>query len=249
MNYCSYNSGSNSLLGAYQNGDWGKFCDIYNGEQLDSAGTWRLLSAEEWKYMLGYSAPDPGAPGQVKPGRIAKVNKITDGIYSRYLFFMRCGLKLGVFDEKSNEIIRYGLVVFPDGFEWPDNVAKPIIKKWPYLAISWEGCDNESAPKYDVSELSKLEALGCVFLPCTAFRPGFSGNLEDPFSFANMGPNNSQVAFDYFFNNYGRYWTCDSPNGEKSQFVFYPANVSFETAFVKVGAESVRLVKDVVPAE
>lgn len=47
-------SPTNDLTGTYANGDWGIFNEIYNTQtsSLDSPGTWRLLTYDEWTYIM-----------------------------------------------------------------------------------------------------------------------------------------------------------------------------------------------------
>jgi len=62
-----YGDGSNDIAGTYY--DWGVYNDIYNPstESTDPYGTWRLLTADEWKYVIEQRSTKSGK-------RFAKAN-------------------------------------------------------------------------------------------------------------------------------------------------------------------------------
>lgn len=47
----TYNSCQQSLVGDYANSDWGVYNSIWNGSNLDAAGTWRTPTSSEWSYL------------------------------------------------------------------------------------------------------------------------------------------------------------------------------------------------------
>lgn len=210
-------------------GDWGRFCDILNGDQVDPKGTWRLLTETEVEYIAGFKNPD-GNESTVRP-----VNTVSRKVKSHAgaqvectakLRWMRCKVLVG--DE-----YRYGMMFFPDGFSWPEN--DPDFPEVPYvansqattLAIGYRYITDEDCPVYSMTDFAKFEKLGCVFLPCAGYRPAYENEKPGEFGV-------------YSFNVTGYYYTSNP-----RCMSFYEKNLGcIHTVGSYLGA-SVRLVKDV----
>lgn len=230
-----YNYSNNvykDLVGDYAQGDWGVHNHIQNGNVVDDPGTWRLLTFAEFQLMCGLNGNRDNYVKTVtyKYGQWDS-QKVTAKMY-----FLRCGIRTGVFDG-TNEIIRYGILLFPDFFEWPDNdLPLPTSKSSPYLWFNYPYVDNGNAPKYTLSEFSVLEREGVVFLPCAGQRIAADKDNNIVSFREGSDPYQDQSSF----NIEGHYWTTSHTN----VMVTRPANALISESFGSTLAKSVRLVKN-----
>lgn len=228
--------------------DWGKYCDIQNGNNLDLKGTWRVPTLEEFKYMLCLGWSDPGNltenPTWVSRGRIAKVTSDPgqegNENQQRRLIFMKLGIRTGVYVE-GEEVVRFGLMIFPDGFTWPTALADKKPSRNVYsnknVAMSLEAIGTQIlAPLYTLTDLVIFEQAGCVFLPAAGNRGPAGKDIDTGTYYVNIAN----------FNLGGFYWSTNKPGNQ--QFALYAANMSMEHFPTNTQAWSVRLIKDVVPA-
>lgn len=161
------------------NYDWGQYNAIYNPltNQVDQAGTWRVLTGRpdgEWGYVLGKRTTQTNLG--VQNARYAKAT-----------------LK-GVGDNNSDV---KGVIIFPDVYSHPQDVAVP------------QGINSISASfstnEYTSADWDKMDLQGAVFLP--------GGGRQDP----NNG------TFTYTTNVW--YWTSsrytDSEPGTAAVMVYF----------------------------
>lgn len=215
-------------------GDWGAFCDIVNGETIDSKGTWRLPTLDEFNFIVNSRT---AANAGIKTVRYYQTqSSYTDAP----LLYMKCGIKTGITGSDDKEIVRYGVMLFPDSFEWPvDELKLPTIAVWPYLLFSYYNCSNEVAPKYTLSEFSILEREGVVFLPSAGKRHIVdSDTYELSFVYTDSYGSNPYNTF----NTEGYYWTSSKDYCISS----YQRNVMRNHGISQGNQEgcSVRLVKN-----
>ena len=143
----------NDLTGEYAQGDWGVHNAITNGG--NTAGKWRTLTAEEWRYLVNAYADGP-RKNRCCMAKI-KFRAPMDGAYDGYEGYMGY--------DNSGEI--EGLILLPDNWEMPSFgqrlVTDPAANDYgPFI----ENC------KYELEEWCTLEAAGAVFLPLTMYRDG-----------------------------------------------------------------------------
>lgn len=228
MYFKSYES---SLVGNCANGDWGVYNSILNGNVVNDPGVWRLLTYNEFALMCNLDSKGYRNPYVKEVSYSVSESKTV----KQRLYYLRCGIKTGVF-EGGIEIIRYGIMLFPDFFEWPeDDVPLPVIDKDPYLLINYKNCTNEDAVKYSLSEFSVLEKGGVVFLPCAGHRNS-AGSDQNVYFMHASAPYEALSSFG----NEGHYWT--SSFGQA--VVTRPANALTNDSGAGKLAKSVRLVKN-----
>lgn len=222
---------NSNLVGSYANGDWGVYNSILNGNVVNEPGTWRLLTFAEFELMCNMDG------NGYRNKYVNEVSiKAAGATQKQRYYYLRCGIRTGVF-EGGNEIIRYGMLLFPDFFEWPvDELELPTIAKWPYLLFNYKYCSNEDAPKYTLSEFSILEREGVVFLPCAGQRTPADQNTQNVSFKEGSYPFNNQSSF----NIEGHYWT----SSRGGAIVTRPENVLLQENSGAYLAKSVRLVKN-----
>lgn len=228
MYFKSYN---HHLTGNWANGDWGVYNSILNGNKQDPAGTWRLLTYDEFSVICGMD------------GAAKRANCVYEASYKhgsttekQKYYFLRCGIKTGLDDQLGGEIIRFGIMLFPDFFVWPEeDLSLPVMNEWPWLQLNWIGASNDKAVKYTLSEFSILEREGAVFLPCAGQRNNATEDMNVYFV-------NASAPYDALssFGIEGHYWT--STFGQA--VVTRPAKaLTNDSGSGKLG-KSVRLVKN-----
>lgn len=227
--------------------DWGKYCDIQNGNNLDLKGTWRVPTLNEFKYMLCLVWSDPGNTDEnqgVNNGRIDKVTTDSgregDENQQRRLIFMKLGIRTGVYVE-GKEVVRFGLLIFPDGFTWPTALAdkKPLRNVYSNknVAMSLEPTAGLiPAPLYTLTDLVIFEQAGCVFLPAAGKRSTAGYDSTNRIYYVNIDD----------FNMGGYYWSTNRSGNQ--QFALYSAHMSIDDYPTHTQARSVRLVKNVPAA-
>ena len=209
-------------------GDWGHYCDIINGDKVDPKGTWRLPTLDEFNFIIS-SRTDKNAG--IKTVRYQG----NEWNYSdALLLFMKCGIKTGVIGSDGKEIIRYGVMLFPDGFTWPTDFPIPG-EGYKNNFVSNANVTNEMAWTYSLTEFSVFEAAGVVFLPSAGKWHTDQNTYEMSFVFNDTSGQNPHNTF----NTEGYYWTSSH-----SHIASYIANV-LRTATNAAGQGcSVRLVKN-----
>ena len=74
---------------------------------------------------------------------------------------------------------RFGLLLFPDKYEHPSDVALPPADNINAAKIKWEpGETDTKLVEYTVSDWEKLEAAGCVFFPAAGIRQYNGGKWQ-----------------------------------------------------------------------
>ena len=74
---------------------------------------------------------------------------------------------------------RFGLLLFPDKYEHPSDVALPPADNINAAKIKWEpGETDTKLVEYTLSDWEKLEAAGCVFLPAAGIRQYNGGKWQ-----------------------------------------------------------------------
>ena len=233
--FANYNASISLVNGGNINGDWGVYHDgeIYYGNSI-SQDHWRLLTAKEFDYMMNtrtvnsVTATFKNAYGQT-------VTKTAE------LRFLRCGIKTGVYDEKDDEIIRYCLMLFPDGYEWPDEIDVPFVANTSVtcLAIGYKTIDNKDCPLYNLSELAVFESGSVALLPCAGHRLGAEQN--EPFTVSFAACNQTELSGLSSLNQEGHYWTSTKANARVNR----SKNANLEETYTSpADAKSVRLVKN-----
>ena len=92
--FCPGGSSENDLSGEYANADWGVYNAISNGG--NTAGMWRTLTADEWKYVT-----------RERPA--STIGETQNGLFVR-----------------AQIVGEIGLIIFPDNYIHPNNVPIPI---------------------------------------------------------------------------------------------------------------------------
>ena len=162
-NYMPYStSGNSAVLGepAYYINPYGYGPDYYSATKYglsvndksdwgcleigtDPAGTWRTLSNAEWKWLLGPSYSQ-------NPGTDCRTSSTINGTANaRYAMV------------KVNDVC--GLMVFPDVFAWPSDVAN-MPSTFNTNSSTWNDVN------YSATDFGKLESAGVVFLPAAGYR-------------------------------------------------------------------------------
>jgi len=187
------NYGSNRIYVAPTSDvDWGvPYCNA-NGL---APGTWRTLSGNiygEWEYLLDKRTGN----------RAPEIGTQTDARYA---------------EVKVNNIP--GVLVFPDVFTWPSDVAT-IPTKFNTYSSTWNSVN------YSTADFAKLETAGCLFLPAAGYRD------KNNTAFTN-------VATAGYYRSTTIYTTSSSYN-------LYFTNNSFNSTSTNAYTQafSVRLVKD-----
>lgn len=120
-----------------------------------------------------------------------------------------------------------GMIIFPDGFDWPLDDSKKPIKLNQAATTAWNG------QNYTLDEWSTLEACGCVFLPITGYQSSTSSSV-------------SQTS-------YGYYWSSSPKNTSGNYQAYYTRFNETSATFVAGNTNywsinnmlPIRLVKDV----
>ena len=122
--------------------DWGSNNIIYNWDGSAPVPNLRVLTAEEWRYLLN--------PEQLSSLEGRDRNKITP----RFL------------EATVNGI--HGLIIFPDGFTYPGGMSTP--GRINYINLPILGGESGTNPvSYTLREFSRLADLGAVFLPSAGY--------------------------------------------------------------------------------
>ena len=225
-------SSVNLTTGDGKDGDWGVCHDgnIYYGNNK-SQDHWRLLTADEFKYMM-----DKRSVNKVYYQLSQWTTKEAE------LRYLRCGIKTGLYDEKGDEIIRYCLMLFPDGYEWPyDEIDVPFVSNSSVncIAIGYKNIENKYCPQYSLSQLAVFEKGGVVLLPCAGHRLGAEQN--EPFTVSFAACNQTELSGLSSLNQEGHYWTSTSAYARVNR----SANANLEETHTSpADAKSVRLVKN-----
>lgn len=148
--YCygpSPNMPDQNLVGTSANYDWGVYNEIYNPRtnSTDSAGVWRTLSADEWRYLMDTRQTNTTVNG-VSDARYAYVKVDTNSRNTLYYNDNTAVVALIIFPDSADTLIMYG-----DGYWGQVNTIAPVPSA------------RESRCTY--ADWKLLEAKGCVLLP------------------------------------------------------------------------------------
>ena len=116
-----------------------------------------------------------------------------------------------------------GMIIFPDGFDWPLDDSKKPAKLNQAASIAWNG------QNYSLDEWSTLEACGCVFLPATGYQSSTT------------------------YTDYGYYWSSSPKNTSGNYQAYYTKFNATSATFPAGNTNywdinnmlAIRLVKDV----
>lgn len=168
----NYGQGSNPIAGTLL--DWGQ----RNSAAL--GGNWRTLTQAEWNTLL--------------TGRGSHFPSI-NGTQAKYLQVALTGLSHG-----DHNINAYGVILFPDDFEWPETLPFPTN-------LNTLGA-HSAAQHYTLEEWAVLEEAGAVYLPNTGYRQNSSE------------PNNTNVVTNLY------YWTASNSSSTHAYAVRFECNAS-----------------------
>lgn len=168
----SYGNGSNPIAGTLY--DWGR----RNSASLGGGVNWRTLTQQEWNTLL--------------TGRGSHFPSI-DGTRAKYLQVTLTGLSDG-----THNIAAYGVIIFPDDFEWPESLPFPTN-----LNVIGQ---HSAAQHYTLEDWAVLEEAGAVYLPSTGYRQH------------TVEPNNANI----FSNLY--YWTATNSSSTNAYAVRIECN-------------------------
>ena len=135
-------------------------------------GLWRTLSISEWDYLIN-----------TRPA--SSLNGVDN---ARYV----CATVAGII----------GMIIFPDSYTHPDNVATPIgINPNGPDPLKDDAINNRyNSNNYSITDWSYMEDAGCVFLPMTGIRVG------DKYRFG-------EVTYTNYYAR-GCYWTSTRSNSQ-----------------------------------
>lgn len=234
--FANYYATVSLIQSGNKNGDWGVYHDgeIYYGNNK-SQDHWRLLTASEFDYMMNTRTVN-SVTATFKNAYEQTVTKTAE------LRFLRCGIKTGVYDEKGDEIIRYCLMLFPDGYSWPyEKIDVPFVANTSVtcLAIGYKTIDNKDCPLYNLSQLAVFESGSVALLPCAGHRLGAEQN--EPFTVSFAACNQTELSGQSSLNQEGHYWTSTKANARVNR----SKNANLEETYTSpADAKSVRLVKN-----
>ena len=179
--------------------DWGSIAGLPSAPY---GGGWRTLTKAECEWLLGpYSSQTPGT-------NCRKSSTVNGAANARYL--------------KCKVDNSYGLMIFPDTFNWPAAVSAPQKSFINNRDLTWD-----KVPDYTVSQFEALEVAGVVFLPAAGYRSSTSVN--------NVGK-------------YGTYWSSTSKSSTNAYYLTFYSSVYSASNSGRFIAKSVRLVTDVSSA-
>lgn len=117
---------------------------IYNSSKITNGegyNTWRVLTLEEWNYVFNTR-------------NASTINGVTNARYVK---------------AKVGDV--YGIILFPDNYSHPDNVALPVGINENY-ANHWTNQTSTKNNIYGTSDWEEMESNGAVFLPASGSRSG-----------------------------------------------------------------------------
>ncbi len=119
-----------------------------------------------------------------------------------------------------------GMIIFPDGFDWPldDSKKPPVLSN--SATVNWNGVN------YTGNDWETLEACGCVFLPATGYKDAPNHSV----SYASSG---------YYWSSTPKY-TYQNTKAQYTYFTERQATFPTDQEGLKINHElAIRLVKDV----
>ncbi len=123
----------------------GEFNEPGNNDIENATGTWRTMTANEWKYVCNNA------------GRSSEEDGDRHAYVSPYYNHTRTHIKV----TKSGGGTIGGLILFPDQFHWPLDASKEPSR----FEANASGYWNNTTLTYE--DWKVLEEAGCVFLPMT----------------------------------------------------------------------------------
>jgi FlaG/FlaF family flagellin (archaellin) len=162
----------------------------------DESSSWRVLTISEWWYMLGMSTDCRGA---------STVSGVDNARFTR---------------AKVNDT--YGLVILPDEYEHPDDVAE-LTAGFVNHQGGNESFSDSNVDVISVQDWAKIEAAGAVFLPVAGMR-----DEGDVFSVQDGG----------------YYWSCTNVGASSAYMFNFDAGFMTKMPQMRYEGFSVRLVYD-----
>ena len=175
-----------SLTGVYSHADWGVHNAISNGESVN----WRTLEGGyqtgEWNYVINAR-------------NASTVNGVVNARYA-----------------KAKVANVPGLILFPDSYTHPSEVAQPI-------GINETGNEGWNGNNYSETDFVLMQTAGAVFLPAAGYRDGTSVKLVSI---------------------YGDYWSASGAVSQAWHLWFYSNDVTADSGNnnYRYYGQSVRLV-------
>jgi hypothetical protein len=220
--------------------DWG-YNAISNGGNTENSG-WRTLQGsdnglytDEWDYLLN-SRPDTYRYAL----SFLIVRGVVTGVDDHFESYVRYSIDANT--EHVYSDMHYGslnrvsgLVVFPDGFEWPSELGTSRTP-WAFNGDLYPYNDHDKPDCFE-SSWSILEHYGAVFLPCAG--PNHRhGSYCSSTSFVNQSNNRylDRISF---------YVTPNFPNNGEDIITLGPNGNMWPNSWSWKNTYSVRLVKDV----
>ena len=117
---------------------------IYNSSKITNGegyNTWRVLTFEEWDYVFNTR-------------NASTINKVNDARYAK---------------AKVGDV--FGIILFPDNYSHPNNVALPVGINDKY-GNHWTNSTSTNNNIYSTSDWENMESNGAVFLPASGSRSG-----------------------------------------------------------------------------
>ena len=100
-----------------------------------------------------------------------------------------------------------GMIIFPDGFDWPLDESKKPANLNQTASTAWNG------KNYSLDEWGTLEAAGCVFLPQTGYKEHSNSSL-------------SETSSGYYWSSTPKY----SSSNDKAKYTYFtPTSSTFPT--------------------
>lgn len=163
-----------SLTGNYIDADWGVRNPISNGG--NTAGQWRTLTGDEWKYVLTERAS----------------STVNGKKYARYV-------PITMTYDGTNTV--NGLLLFPDEFEWNNESMGTPPAATRINAKPTPNWTTEKSKKYTLTQFNALGESGCVFLPAAGrrYNEGSISNLTYAGYYWSSSMKSTANAYDMSF--------------------------------------------------
>lgn len=185
--------------------DYVNYGEVFSGRGVTSS--WRVLSADEWGYLVGHSSC---STTRISAGKMnITVNDADDNSSVTYTNFGARMIKVGD---------QFGLLLFPDVC----TINMPAGVEFPNT--NGPGANQTSDDNYYTKEqfISIFENAGCAFLPSSGYKEGpQGGNLPVPCSDLD--------GTTYANSPTGYYWTSSysgNNNSNKCQALYFTGNSS-----------------------
>ena len=125
--------------------DWG----VYN----NSLGSgWRTMTKDEWGYLFE-----------------SRNSPTINNVVAKYLQVKITGVTVG-----TQDINVRGIVIFPDDYEWPEDIPLPTT-----LNTLYPFNNSTNLQQYSLQQWGKLEDAGAVLLPSCGYRDGLGSTINN----------------------------------------------------------------------